>query len=635
MPRPVSRTLELRGAGALHRDAGGAGARRGQGLGRRGPAPHLQRLLRRRRRDGGARLRQLRHPARTTRCWTRSGSACRGRSSSRATARAGAGSSRRWRRSTARWAASSTRTREDDGYWVDDVYPKGPMRPGAGVQRGSVMDMPALPRRPALAGVGVGGGEPPADAGGGDDADEIPVLPISYERRAAAAAQPGGPRGARGLARGAADHLPRGPGPARGAPGARLRLAEPAALRRDRARSRARVWPDQWVVYGNHHDAWVNGAEDPISGQVALEEAARALGALLKTGWRPARTIVFAAWDGEEWGLLGSTEWAEKHADELKEKGVVYFNSDTQHPRLAGRRGLALAAGVHPRGGARRPRPEAGQERADAAIDRRLGAAAEPARGGGIARHGRRGDRDTVFAVGALGLGLRLHRLHRPPRRASMNVSYGGDADAGDLPLHLRLVRLLPPLPRPRLPLRRGRGADDGDGGAAAGRRARAALRVHPARRTYRRYVEEIEKEAKKHRHRLAGPLGGARRGRPAGPRRGALRGGVRRRARASSAAGARRGSALEAVNRTLYRTERRLTVGGRAAAARLVPPPDLRPRLLHRLRGEDDARHPRGGGGRARRRVAQREAARVAAALERYAAQVEQAADQLERALR
>ena len=90
---------------------------------------------------------------------------------------------------------------------------------------------------------------------------------------------------------------------------------------------------DQWVVRGNHHDAWVNGADDPISGQVALLEEARAMGALLRQGWRPRRTIIYAAWDGEEEGLLGSTEWVEAHADELTAHAVAYFNTDQQRAR--------------------------------------------------------------------------------------------------------------------------------------------------------------------------------------------------------------------------------------------------------------------------------------------------------------
>ncbi|MEO8202209.1 MAG: transferrin receptor-like dimerization domain-containing protein, partial [Gemmatimonadota bacterium] len=86
--------------------------------------------------------------------------------------------------------------------------------------------------------------------------------------------------------------------------------------------------PDQWIIRGNHFDAWVNGAQDPLSGQVSLLEEARALGGLLKQGWRPRRTIIYAAWDGEEEGLLGSTEWVETHAAELAEHGVAYINSD-------------------------------------------------------------------------------------------------------------------------------------------------------------------------------------------------------------------------------------------------------------------------------------------------------------------
>src|SRR5207253_2285684 len=99
--------------------------------------------------------------------------------------------------------------------------------------------------------------------------------------------------------------------------------------------------PDEWVIRGNHHDAWVNGAEDPISGQVTLLEEARAYGQLLKQGWRPRRTIIYAAWDGEEPALLGSTEWAEAHADELSRKAVAYLNSDTNN------RGYLDMAGSH------------------------------------------------------------------------------------------------------------------------------------------------------------------------------------------------------------------------------------------------------------------------------------------------
>jgi len=100
-------------------------------------------------------------------------------------------------------------------------------------------------------------------------------------------------------------------------------------------------WPDEWVIRGNHHDAWVNGANDPVSGMVSVLEEARAVSELVKTGWRPKRTLVFCAWDGEEQGLIGSTEWVEDHAGELLEKAVVYINTDSNE------RGFIYAAGSH------------------------------------------------------------------------------------------------------------------------------------------------------------------------------------------------------------------------------------------------------------------------------------------------
>ena len=101
------------------------------------------------------------------------------------------------------------------------------------------------------------------------------------------------------------------------------------------------VYKDQWIVYGNHHDAWVNGASDPISGAAALLETARTLAAMHKRGWQPKRTIRLALWDGEEFGLVGSTEWVEKHQEELERKAAVYINSDSNG------RGSISAGGSH------------------------------------------------------------------------------------------------------------------------------------------------------------------------------------------------------------------------------------------------------------------------------------------------
>jgi N-acetylated-alpha-linked acidic dipeptidase len=100
-------------------------------------------------------------------------------------------------------------------------------------------------------------------------------------------------------------------------------------------------YPDEWIIRGNHHDAWVNGAQDPISGMSALLEEAKAIGELMKTGWKPDRTLVYCAWDGEEPGLLGSTEWVEDHANELQQKCVAYINSDGNG------RGFLYASGSH------------------------------------------------------------------------------------------------------------------------------------------------------------------------------------------------------------------------------------------------------------------------------------------------
>ncbi len=219
----------------------------------------------------------------------------------------------------------------DDGYWTDDVYPAGPMRPDGGVQRGSVLDMPVAAGDPLTPGWPSVPGSRRLTLAEATTIPRIPVLPISYGdalpllRRMRGPVAPESWRGALGITY----HI--GPGPAR------VHLAlkfdwQSRPLYDVIGTIKGSGTPEQWVVYGNHHDAWVNGAEDPLSGQVALNEAARALGGLARSGWRPQRTIVFAAWDGEEWGLLGSTEWAERHEAELRDRAVVYYNSDTNDP---------------------------------------------------------------------------------------------------------------------------------------------------------------------------------------------------------------------------------------------------------------------------------------------------------------
>jgi N-acetylated-alpha-linked acidic dipeptidase len=215
----------------------------------------------------------------------------------------------------------------DDGYVQGDVFPLGAWRPRDGVQRGSVMDMPVYPGDPLTPGVGATKDAKRLEVKEAKTLTKIPVLPISYaDAQPLLAALKGEvvPEGWRGS-------LPQtyhvGPGPAK----VHLKLQsnwDIKPLYDVIVKIPGSTTPDQWIVRGNHHDAWVNGAEDPVSGTVVLMEEARAFANLLKQGWKPKRTIIYCVWDGEEPGLLGSTEWGEAHADELRQHAAVYINSD-------------------------------------------------------------------------------------------------------------------------------------------------------------------------------------------------------------------------------------------------------------------------------------------------------------------
>jgi N-acetylated-alpha-linked acidic dipeptidase len=228
----------------------------------------------------------------------------------------------------------------DDGYFVDGVFPDGPMRNKDGVQRGSVMDMPTHPGDPTTPGRGSIPGADRLDVKETTTLTRIPVLPISYGDAQPLLAALGGEVAPIDWRGGLPITYRMGPGPAR----VHLRVAFDWSLKRVHnviARLEGSAYPDEWVVRGNHHDAWVNGAQDPASGMAAELEEARALGELVRQGWRPRRTIVYAAWDGEEQGLLGSTEWVEHHQAELREKAVVYINTDGNG------RGFLNAGGSH------------------------------------------------------------------------------------------------------------------------------------------------------------------------------------------------------------------------------------------------------------------------------------------------
>lgn len=228
----------------------------------------------------------------------------------------------------------------DDGYFEGEVFPQGAWRPPDGVQRGSVMDMVIHPGDPLTPAVGATKDAKRLALSEAQVFTKIPTLPISYGDAQPLLAALKGPV-APGQWRGALPITYRiGPGPAK----VHLKVKANWDLKPIYdviVRIPGAVYPDEWIVRGNHHDAWVNGAEDPVSAMAAEMEEARAFAGLLKQGWKPKRTVIYCSWDGEEEGLLGSTEWAEAHADELRQHAVAYLNTD------ANGRGYLFAGGSH------------------------------------------------------------------------------------------------------------------------------------------------------------------------------------------------------------------------------------------------------------------------------------------------
>jgi len=304
----------------------------------------------------------------------------------------------------------------DDGFFAGDVYPEGPMRPEQGVQRGSVMDMPRYPGDPLSPGWASVPGARKLPLDEVRTFSPIPVFPLSYGDALPLLRNLDGPvvpdawKGALPITYHA------GPGPARVHMALRFDWRS-RPVRDVIVRIPGEHWPDQVVLFGNHHDAWVSGAEDPISGMVGLEEMARSLGALLETGWRPQRTIVLAAWDAEEWGLIGSTEWVEKHLPDLADNAVVYINSDTNN------RGWLNPSGSHS---------------LELFVEQLARDIRDPDSGNSVleARLERQRSRDTthvdtLFAIGALGSGSDYTAFLDHAGVAALSLSYGGGAQAG------------------------------------------------------------------------------------------------------------------------------------------------------------------------------------------------------------
>ncbi|MBI4553080.1 MAG: M28 family peptidase [Candidatus Latescibacteria bacterium] len=311
----------------------------------------------------------------------------------------------------------------DDGYAQGDILPEGAYRPWQGVQRGSTMDMPTYPGDPLSPGWASEKGAKKLTFAEARTLVKIPVLPISYGDAMPLLKNLRGPVAPEGWRGGLPLTYHVGPGPAT----VRLTLKFDWSSRpiyNVIARIDGSAFPDEWVIYGNHHDAWVNGADDPTSGNVALMETARGLATLLKQGWKPRRTIILASWDAEEWGLIGSTEWAEKHQVELREKAVCYINSDSNGKGWLGASGShsleqfvnEVARDVQD--------PKTGKSVAEALKERQLSQAkTDSAKKEIIGR--------PHPPIGALGSGSDYTVFLDFLTIASLNLGYGGDGGGG------------------------------------------------------------------------------------------------------------------------------------------------------------------------------------------------------------
>lgn len=311
----------------------------------------------------------------------------------------------------------------DDGYFQGETYPEGSYKHASGVQRGSVLDLPLRPGDPLTPMRGATEDAERLERSEAENIMTIPVLPIGWQDAQPILEALEGPV-APGSWRGALPLTYRiGPGPAK----VRLQLEFDWSLRPAYnvvAKLEGSEQPDQWVMRGNHHDAWVIGARDPISGLIGLLGEAKAVGALAKQGYRPKRTIVYAAWDAEEPGLLGSTEWVEDHADELRQKLVIYINTDGNS------RGFLYAGGSH----ALETFVDGVADHVDdPQTDGTVGDRARAARivGGGpdaLARLGGGGR----LRLGALGSGSDYSPFFQHLGNTALNVGFGGEGNGGE-----------------------------------------------------------------------------------------------------------------------------------------------------------------------------------------------------------
>ncbi|MCE7039932.1 M28 family metallopeptidase [Dyadobacter sp. CY312] len=312
---------------------------------------------------------------------------------------------------------------KEDGYFQGDVYPKGPFKNEAGAQRGSVVDLPLAPGDPLTNGFVASAKNKRLTVEEAPSMMKIPVLPISYGdalpllKALGGQIAPAAWRGALPITY----HI--GPGPAK----VHLKLEfnfDIVPAYNVIATIKGSQFPDQWVVRGNHHDAWVFGASDPVSGAVAEMEEARAIGELLKTGWKPKRTIVYCWWDGEEPGLLGSTEWVEKYKNILSEKTVVYVNTDGNGRGYLGASGSHTLEKFINQVGRDVVDPEKGTSIIDRLRSRTI------MNGTPVAKQEAR--TRTDLRIGALGSGSDYTPFIQHLGISSLNLGFGGEDSGGD-----------------------------------------------------------------------------------------------------------------------------------------------------------------------------------------------------------
>jgi N-acetylated-alpha-linked acidic dipeptidase len=313
---------------------------------------------------------------------------------------------------------------KDDGYYPGDVYPKGAYRPAEGVQRGSVMDMVLYPGDPLSPGWASEPGSKRLPLKDAVTLMKIPVIPISYGDAQPLLANLDGPvapeawRGALPITY----HL--GPG------GTKVHLQvtmdnSTHPLYDVIAKIPGSEYPDQWILEGNHHDAWVHGASDPLSGAAPLLESARALAELTRKGWKPKRTIMLAFWDGEEFGLVGSTEFMEKHQDELSQKLVAYVNSDSNGKGRLGIGGSHTLENFSQEVARDLKDPVSGKSLLEEILTR-------PRRGrGGAAPNGETATPAGEFRISPLGSGSDYTPFLQHLGVATLNIGFGGEGGGG------------------------------------------------------------------------------------------------------------------------------------------------------------------------------------------------------------